>query len=417
MRKLKPLVPNMSEVVQSALQPPYLNSRGDSDTVFDRMRGNEISLRGDKIKDFSIGLKDIDNAVKYYLENIIKPNVIQNEVRVEVPIIYGSPERWKSVQNDGFYRDKNGKIMVPLILFKRNNIEKNRSLGNKLDANKPHLFQAFKEKYNSKNFYDKFSRLNNIIPSEKYYLSVIPDYVKVTYECIIFTDYVEQNNKIIEAIEYASDSYWGNPNEYNFRVNIDNFSTATTVEQDGDRAIKTTLNLNLNGYIIPDSINKQSVDKNRYFSKSQIIFGLEVTSEDPETVTLTGATNIGGTSNATSFVGGGMNINNQNTINNYYPGGNPEDLTYLNTFISKKATSTSTNIATFTGVNIMQPPSGSTLPSTGINNFTFFAQGSYIPYEAIISFTPNTDPVLTIDTSILGYDLNNLIITAVGKFV
>jgi hypothetical protein len=48
-----------------------------------------------------------------------------------VPIIYGSPERWKSVQRDGFYRDKKGKIMMPLIVFKRTSVDKNRSIANK----------------------------------------------------------------------------------------------------------------------------------------------------------------------------------------------------------------------------------------------------------------------------------------------
>lgn len=277
MRKLKPIPKNESEVTQLALEQPYLGTKGDSDTVFTHIRANEISVKDDEIKDLSIGLEDIDNVVLQHFTNNIKPNVMHNNVRLEVPVIYGSPERWKSVQKDGFYRDKNGKLMVPLIIFKRENVEKVRTLGNKLDANKPHLYQAFKEKFNVKNSYDKFSILNNIIPSERYYLSVIPDYVKLTYSCILFTDYIEQNNKLIEAIEYASDSYWGDFEKFNFRVNIDNFTTATTVEQGQDRAIKTTLNLVLNGYIIPDTINKQSVDKNRYFSKSQVIFGLETT--------------------------------------------------------------------------------------------------------------------------------------------
>ena len=35
-------------------------------------------------------------------------------LRLNVPVLYGSPERWKSVQKDGFYRDKNGKIQAPL---------------------------------------------------------------------------------------------------------------------------------------------------------------------------------------------------------------------------------------------------------------------------------------------------------------
>ena len=66
-------------------------------------------------KTISIGLKDIDSAILYYLENVIKPTVTQNDRQIAVPIIYGSPERWKSMQADGFYRDKNGKTMVPLV--------------------------------------------------------------------------------------------------------------------------------------------------------------------------------------------------------------------------------------------------------------------------------------------------------------
>lgn len=412
MRKLKPIPKNSSETLQLSLETPYLNSKGDSDTIHTKNRGNDISVKNDKIKDFSIGLQDIDNAVLYYFENTIKPNVIHNNVRIEVPVIYGSPEKWKSVQKDGFYRDKNGKLMVPLILFKRTNVEKNRSLGNKLDGNKPHLYQAFKEKFNIKNSYDKFSVINNIIPSEKFYLSVIPDYVKITYECIIFTDYVEQNNKLIEAIGYASDSYWGDFDRFNFRVNIDNFVTATTVEQDQDRAIKTTLTLTLQGYMISDTINKQSVDKNRYFSKSQILFGLEVVSEDPENITsFVGQSKLGGNNNLTSFVGGGNNItnNSSNNINN-------NDLIYLNTNITKTATSTSGSVAIFNGVSILEPTNPTSLPSTSISNFTFFANGNYIPQEAIISFSGSINPILTIDPLILGYNLEYLSVTAIGKF-
>jgi hypothetical protein len=45
----------------------------------------------------------------------------------------------------------------------------------------------------------------------------------LTYTCIIQTYYVEQLNKIIEAINYASDSYWGDPERFKFRARIDKF--------------------------------------------------------------------------------------------------------------------------------------------------------------------------------------------------
>jgi hypothetical protein len=247
--------------------------------MFSRDRGTDYSLRGDKVKDISVGLEDIDQAVLYYFENIIKPNVIQNGQRIAVPVIYGSPERWKSVQADGFYRDNSGRLLVPLIMFKRENVEKNRSLGNKLDGNKVHLNQVVGSKYNIRNVYDKFSLLTNRIPSEQYYISVVPDYVTVTYSCIIFTDFVEQNNKLVEAIEFASDSYWGDPKRWKFKSRIDTFTTTTLLEEGTDRAAKSSFNIVLNGYIIPDTVNKDlASSRSKFYTTSQVIFDIETTS-------------------------------------------------------------------------------------------------------------------------------------------
>jgi hypothetical protein len=83
--------------------------------------------------------------------------------------MYGSPERWAAVQKEGFVRDKNGKIQTPLIMFKRDSIEKNRSLGNKMDANNPVHFGVFEKKYSTKNVYDRFSTLNNREPVREFY--------------------------------------------------------------------------------------------------------------------------------------------------------------------------------------------------------------------------------------------------------
>ncbi len=85
-----------------------------STTSFTQNRAREISRRNDKIKDFSIGLQDLDGAIIYYFNNTIKPQVFQDGEMINVPIIYGSPERWKSIQQDGFLRDSNNKVRVPL---------------------------------------------------------------------------------------------------------------------------------------------------------------------------------------------------------------------------------------------------------------------------------------------------------------
>ena len=58
-------------------------------------RALQTSWKGDNVKPFSVGIKDIDEAVFYYFENIIQPSVVQNGERLNVPVIYGSPEKWK----------------------------------------------------------------------------------------------------------------------------------------------------------------------------------------------------------------------------------------------------------------------------------------------------------------------------------
>jgi hypothetical protein len=218
-------------------------------------RALEVSLKDDDNQLINIGLEDHDDAILYYLENVIKPTVTQNDRQIQVPIIYGSPERWKSIQADGFYRDKNGKTMVPLIMFKRESFEKNRTLGNKLDGNVVHNVQYFETQYSQRNVYDNFAVLRGQKPQKEYILGVIPDYITLTYKLSIYTDYVQQMNKIIEALEFASDSYWGDPERYQFRAVISSFPTPVLLENATDRANKSEITLTLQGYIIPNSIN------------------------------------------------------------------------------------------------------------------------------------------------------------------
>lgn len=240
-----------------------------------KSRENQIRRDNDEIKNFSIGIKDIDEALFYYFNEVIKPSVVQNGKRINVPLVYGSPERWASVQKDGYYRDKNGKMQNPLIMFRRDTIEKNRTLGNKLDGNNPINYGIYKKTYSRKNVYDNFGILTNRKPVEEYYAVAIPDYVNITYSCTIFTDYLEQNNKIVESINFASDSYWGDPERFKFRSMIDSFNTVTEVTQGNDRVNRTEFTILLQGYIITDAINAQIYNSKKLYSKSSIKIGLE----------------------------------------------------------------------------------------------------------------------------------------------
>jgi hypothetical protein len=413
-RDLKPLPKNQSQVVQEAFVP-YINtiSKTPTDTVFSKNRGREISFKDKTIKDFSVSLKDHDEVIKYYFENTIKPSVIQNGERVMVPIVYGSPERWKSVQSDGVYRDKDGKIMAPIIMYKRDTLEKNRSLGNKLDGNKVHNYQVFEQRFNPKNQYDKFSILTNRQPSKEVYMSVIPDYVTLTYSCAIFTDYIEQINPIIEAINFASDSYWGDFSRFKFRARIDQFTNTTEVNTEDGRTVRTNFNIVLQGYIIPDVINKQIANADIYYSTSQLVFNFETTTDDltGQDISTLSALTMGST-NSTTIFEGGSNV----TINTSIAS---DQLTYLNRSLVKVADSVTVNTATF-NAEFLPAPLSSAFPPTSKDNFTFYINGIYIRFSVVSTFVDNGNGTCTVtfDTNALGYNLETSDeVIAIGKFL
>lgn len=254
-----------------------VNQKAPLDTS--KNRENQIRRDNDEVKNFKVGIKDIDEAIHYYFNSVLRPTVVQNGKTINVPLVYGSPERWASVQKDGYYRDKNGKMQAPIIMFKRDSMEKNRSLGNKLDGNNPQNFGIFKKAFNKKNVYDKFDVLNNRKPVDELYAVAIPDYVNLTYSCIVFTDYLEQNNKIIEGINFASDSYWGDASKFRFRAMIDTYTTSTEIVQGNERTNKTEFQINLLGHIITDTINAQAYNSKKVYSKSAIKFGAETESK------------------------------------------------------------------------------------------------------------------------------------------
>lgn len=274
MAKIKPTPKSQRQLANNTIE----SYTTDGIATFDgkENRAERRSVKNDDVKRFSIGLRDIDETIVYYFNNIIRPSVIQNSNRKNVPIIYGSPERWAAVQKDGFYRDKNGKIQAPLIMYKRDSIEKNRNIGNKMDANNPTNFGIFKKNFSNKNVYDRFSILNNRNQLEEYYGVIIPDYVNITYSCIVFTDFIEQMNKIVESINFASDAYWGDPERFSFRAMIDNYSTITELNQGEDRKVRTEFNINMLGHIISDTINSQLNGMNKFYSKAALNFGVEV---------------------------------------------------------------------------------------------------------------------------------------------
>ena len=316
----KPKVARQYELSQQAIVDSAIDKGGDPNVpaiaLGPDIRPNEnrgtINSKNDSNSNFHLGLQDIDEAIFYYFENVIKPSVLSNGDLIDVPVIYGSGERWKLAQKDGFYRDREGKVQTPLVMLKRESIEKRRDLGNKLDANNPQLYITQQEKYTKKNSYDRFSIINNRIPQKEFNAVVIPDYINLTYSGIIWTDYISQLNKIIEAVNYSSDSYWGDPERFKFMAMIDQFTNINELSNDDGRIVRANFTLKLQGYVVPDNIQKKLKEQNtRFFSKAQIVLNQSTTViEEPSSR----AKSFGNFTTGNSGIGGGAISNTVTNI-------------------------------------------------------------------------------------------------------
>jgi len=241
-------------------QTPRLHSRAD-DTQND----------SPKIK---VTLLTIDSAIINYMTERIKPIVTQNGVQVTVPVVYGNPERWKSAQRDGILRDSIGKVQLPIIMLRRSGMKKTT-------INSPvnkYYERTFHTGWNRRNPYDRFAVTNGITPSVEYYnTTATPDYYELTYKVMIWTEYMEQMNSIVENISFESDEFWGEPNQYKFRTIIKSFETLTELPNNSDRVVRTQFDMTVYGYLLPDSQldvghNRELVTKRRYGTKKIVTF-------------------------------------------------------------------------------------------------------------------------------------------------
>ena len=236
-------------------------------------RGQKISRNSpgatDDVKNLSVGIMDMDSAIMYYFNEVIKPEVEVNKEKVKVPCIYASPERWNAISKQGFLRDKKKQIIVPLIAFKRTGMSRNDNMPiDKLDANDPKIFYTFQKRYSQQNRFDKFSVQKNLEPNREYYNVSMPDYMNLTYEFTIWTSYIEQMNKIVEKINYSDGSYWGEPGKMKFKSSIESFSDASQI--DGEKLIQTTFSVNLYGYILPETFDSKTTTQ-KYLTPKKLI--------------------------------------------------------------------------------------------------------------------------------------------------
>jgi len=408
-KTIKPRPKNTNEVLDEQLGTNAIDSNSMRPTYLGPNRGNDVSTKGDRAKDVSISIMDIDTAIIKYIEDKIKPSAIQDGNRIQVPVLYGFPERWASIQEKGYLREYSGRFIAPAIVLKRDSMEANRTLGTKIDANNPKNLFAFETTYTKKNQYDNFSALTNRDPIKEYKLVVMPEYVTLTYSAVIFTNHLEQNNKIIEAFKYAENTYWGEPGRFQFRARIDSFSTSTEYAVGEDRTTRTNFTVVLNGYILPDTINREASYPKKYLSKAQVIFNVETDVEEIFTIATSAL-------NKAKKKGVNFPTDKQSV---YVTDTSSQVVGYLASLVTKTDGDLSIvggNTIRVLNSSIAQAPSP--LPPTDKTQFNVVINTTYLANNLLSSVTQNGNSVdIVIDTAALGYNLSNTSgISVIGKF-
>lgn len=214
-------------------------------------RGEQNKIESHDAPPLSISLMQIDEAVILHLIDNIKPTVARNERVLPVPVMYGSPERWKTIQRDGDSRDPDSKkFQPPAIFIQRSKIEQ----GPNNNPNNKHIHFLMESRWNQRNIYDRFAVQNYVQPSKAVYQVTVPDYLTITYDGIVWTEFAEDMNHVLEQINSENFEFWGKENNFRFRAKIDAYTMDNKLPADEDRQIRSNFSIQVNGYIIPERV-------------------------------------------------------------------------------------------------------------------------------------------------------------------
>ena len=170
-------------------------------------------------------------------------------------------------------RDRKGKIMTPVISIRRNSITERDSL-RKLDVNKNPSGNSLvhQNKHTITNKYDKFSILQGVQPVRELYVSSIPEFVDVSYDLLLWTEYTEQMNNLIEQLMPLGGFAWGTT--WKFPTFISDYSFETTNASGEDRIVRATLPLTTKATLLmTDELRRSTIQK--AYSVKKVLFETE----------------------------------------------------------------------------------------------------------------------------------------------
>ena len=356
----------------------------------DLNRARQIKSQKGDLK-HSVSLFDIDYAMMTYLEDTVLPALDDNGKALKIPVIYGNSERWNGARRQGVYRDGKGKIQLPLLMLRRTSISKDDTM----PMLKRHVSYQGVTKYSKDNRYDRFTLLGSSAkPKLEMYKIQMPEYVEVNYDCMGWTSYTEQLNKVIEQLNFVG-QYWGDKDKFKFRTEVSDFNVVNEVGEGTERINRVEFTLSVKAYLLPEKFDGESTTK-KSMSTKRVVVSTEVD------VTANGR--LEGLLTKSSP---------------YYD--NKDVIDWLNLNNSKILTAVTTN--NFTGSNIKMISVPSILSSTIDNNdnLKVYINGLRV-YEEVGAYTKTTSGnnlTITFNPSVLGYNVETTgyEVAIIGKFL
>jgi len=238
----------------------------------ERNRALDVRRDNDNVVIPSITLYDIDFAILYHLKEVIQPQVVENGNIITVPIKFADGELWAQIQRDGYLRDSNRNLILPLISIRRVSMQEddrfpNLNVNATNEANSMIVIPVIQ-----KNNIHDLPRKNNMV-SYELYVSQIPQRVRINYEIIIWAETITHLNTITETIIPNSSLPWGD--SFKFVTKIEDYSFDVTNNTGEERAAKCTINLLVDGQLQNEFNYKESALQKSYSIK-RVVFKNEV---------------------------------------------------------------------------------------------------------------------------------------------
>jgi hypothetical protein len=375
------------------------------DNIKPDVRVNQVA-NTENLRAVRLGLYDVDNAIKWHLENVVNLQIDSSQGLKQVPVIFATPEKWVSAQTQGFIRDNNDKIMTPIVVLNRTGVDQRQDyVKNEVLKNEGNQW-LFEKKYSQKNKYTPFNVLTNTTPLREFYLLDIPRFINVTYNVIVWTEFIEQMNDLVEQIMFFNGTAFGDTQKYPTTISSPSFELSNDIGS--DRFVKTTFEFTVKAYLInEDARNRPTVQKiipaNKvvinFFESSNLLDSM--TSGTGKTSVISGNI-IGSPTERSSQSGNALN---------------EESLVYINSNKTKIAVYLTNDSAIINNATILEAPPA--LTPTTKNSFYYFINGQNIPSTYIISFTQvGNNIVIIFDIASLGYGLSATDeIFIIGKFL